>query len=265
MTVGHSQEIDPATAIVAIVLYGWDARVTAGDFGNAFFEIGDRCNLSIAASDIQFIGSKKILHPRPSKVICYLNQPNRGALLALSLYTSKRDFHGRGYSRLAMHVTSDPDKDTWLGQVISIGVEQKSLETCGSTALDFIDLLSCVAKPYCGFYTMVPADTRVSLFASGYWSVEDDQMSFLQRCAIQTTNVEVLRNRLPYVYEANILTSGHMQNKIGGRLFPDWVCEIGHGKIEELKSGLWIWRVPPETISIVRSDLAQAGMLIFDG
>jgi hypothetical protein len=65
------------------------------------------------------------------------------------------------------------------------------------------------------------------------------------------------------VYPVNVISSKHLEIRVGGVVLKDWIGEsAGRGKLEALTSSTWLWYVEADQLEGVNKSLGEAGILI---
>jgi hypothetical protein len=115
-------------------------------------------------------------------------------------------------------------------------------------ALNFLrDMLEFVTPCY-GYSLEMPLGHDPALFATGHFSVTDS--GFEEAYAWQQASDAMLdghahkQGLMRHVFAINVLSRPHMEARMDGRTFGEWVRGQNRGTIEEWKSGVWIWQVP---------------------
>ncbi|WP_258911206.1 hypothetical protein [Pseudomonas putida] len=68
---------------------------------------------------------------------------------------------------------------------------------------------------------------------------------------------------LRMVYPVNVISSKHLEIRVGGVVLKDWIGEsAGRGKLEALTSSTWLWYVEADQLEGVNKSLGEAGILI---
>lgn len=136
------------------------------------------------------------------------------------------------------------DEDSYILTAIG-GEEQRR-----TIALEFLrDMLSFISPSY-GYSLELPLGNAPILFAHGMFARTEH--ADIETEAWQQAYSGIYGNKLHehgkfrHVFAINVLSPPHLQNRIGGKLFQEWVKESNHGALEQWKDNVWVWFVPRE-------------------
>ncbi len=71
-----------------------------------------------------------------------------------------------------------------------------------------------------------------------------------------------LETKLRDVFEVNLLSAGHLSQKVGQDTLAEWIERERIGELERLSDVTWLWSVPPEQIETVRKVILSAGLMV---
>jgi hypothetical protein len=132
-------------------------------------------------------------------------------------------------------------------------------------ALNFLRDMVVFVTPCYGYSLEMPLGHDPALFATGHFAVTESL--FEETYAWQHASDAMLgghahkQGRMRHVFAINILSRPHMEARIDGRTFGEWVRGPNRGTIEEWKSGVWVWQVPKEQRLRIASILHFNGLL----
>lgn len=156
--------------------------------------------------------------------------------------------------------------DMTYGNELAQFVNAVSLEIERSAiALNFRRELLTFVTPCYGYSLEIQLGDDPALFATGTFAANDGM--FEETNAWQQASHDMLggcahkQGRMRHVFSINILSRPHMEARIDGKSFGEWVRGPNRGTIEEWKSGVWVWRVPKEQRLRIASILHFNGML----
>jgi hypothetical protein len=111
------------------------------------------------------------------------------------------------------------------------------------------DMLDLVTPEY-GYSLDLPLGDNPSLFAVGAFSYRDDiqdEVHVWQQSSNSLFNGSAYKQgRMRHVFAINVLSRPHMEARIDGRTFGEWVAGPNRGSIEQWKDGVWVWQVQKE-------------------
>lgn len=142
-------------------------------------------------------------------------------------------------------------KDGYGRQEASIlNAVSRAEEEARQIALDFLrDILGHVSPCY-GYSLEMPLGNYPLMYASGvFGSTEralDEASSWQEATRHYLKGFLFKQGKFRHVFEINVLSLGHMTNRIGDTPFAEWVAEPGHGRLEQWKEDVWVWFVPKE-------------------
>jgi hypothetical protein len=133
-------------------------------------------------------------------------------------------------------------------------------------ALQFLkDMLTFITPCY-GYSLEMPLGHDPALFATGTFAITPDLMDETNNWQQVTHSMyggnAHKQGRMRHVFAINILSRPHMEARIDGKIFGEWVRGPDRGTIEEWKSGVWVWQVPKEQRLRIASILHFNGILI---
>jgi hypothetical protein len=181
-----------------------------------------------------------------------------------------------GLNNLSLHHFTDrkykPSDDFYISYDTTYGDETCQFVNAVSPeaerydiALAFLrDMLTYVTPSY-GYSLDMPLGYDPALFAVGMFSYSDDiqdEVHAWQRSSSAALNgFAHKQGRLRHVFAINILSRPHMEARVDGKSFGEWVRGPNRGSIEEWKDGVWVWQVPKEHRIKIASILHFNGML----
>ncbi|TCV74480.1 hypothetical protein EDE05_103235 [Neorhizobium sp. R1-B] len=71
-----------------------------------------------------------------------------------------------------------------------------------------------------------------------------------------------LETKLRDVFEINLLSAGHLSQKVGNGTLAEWIERDKIGDLVRLSDVTWLWSVPPERIEAVRPVILGAGLMV---
>jgi hypothetical protein len=132
-------------------------------------------------------------------------------------------------------------------------------------ALNFLRDMMAFVTPCYGYSLEMPLGHDPALFATGHFAVTES--IFVEAYAWQQASDAMLgghahkQGQMRHVFAINVLSRPHMEARIDGRTFGEWVRGPNRGTIEECKSGVWVWQVPKEQRLRIASILHFNGIL----
>jgi hypothetical protein len=156
----------------------------------------------------------------------------------------------------------------YVSSGVSIRASDHTADICfTSTVLASIEiagrLSSALARfnPKYGFLNHGPNTAFVSAWAMG--------ISFEGMTDLEEKSVWRLRNKigslgsnLHDVYDFNVLSNGHLNQRVGSQSLLDWVKNDKVGKLEEFSSEVFIWKLTVEEVRQARRVLVANHLLV---
>lgn len=123
-----------------------------------------------------------------------------------------------------------------------------------------LDMLNYITPTY-GYSAELPLGYAPGYFALGMFAKSEfgDLEATAWQRAMYAKDFD--RGKMRHVFALNVLSSSHLDNKIGHQRFADWASEPGHGTLEKLKEGIWLWTVPRDIRARCASLLEFNGLL----
>ena len=132
-------------------------------------------------------------------------------------------------------------------------------------ALDFLrDMLAHVTPSY-GYSLEMPLGHDPALFSVGSFAhtdaLRDETQAWQESSHAMFGGFAHKQGRMRHVFAINVLSRPHLEAKVGGVTFGDWVRGPDRGTIAEWKPGVWVWEVPKEHRIRIASILHFNGLL----
>jgi hypothetical protein len=117
-------------------------------------------------------------------------------------------------------------------------------------ALNFLRDMLEFATPYYGYSLEMLLGEDPALFSIGAFAatndIEEETFAWQHASTPMLGGYAHKQGRMRHVFAINILSRPHMEARIDGKTFGEWVRGPNRGTIEEWKSGVWVWQVPKE-------------------
>ena len=133
-------------------------------------------------------------------------------------------------------------------------------------AIRHIRLLCSRVSPSYGFSRTSPCP-EVLFFAGGHSNVGRPKEENFRAAALGQSRVRTkqhLAGKILDVFELNVLSETHLQNRVRGQALKSWILTGNHGVLVEVNKKVSVWLVPEDIRQPIRARLWREGLFIDD-
>jgi hypothetical protein len=130
-----------------------------------------------------------------------------------------------------------------------------------SRLVDCVKLLGSQIAPVYGFSSVFDGSTVASMYQGGFSTTGMTSDETRRAHEIGHNGKKHLAGLLHDVYELNVLSPAHLQNKIGKLTLAAWIEEGDRGSLVCINPKLFAWSVPATIRQPIRERLHRAGLL----
>lgn len=183
---------------------------------------------------------------------CHFYKPSPGSNLD---WNTEASFSWDSYDHLLGRNTP------WMYRKRKLAIANRPCKLPVSHLIDCLKLLGTRIAPTYGFSSVFDGSSVAQYYQGGISNTDMSSEESRRAHEIAHNRKQHLAGLLHDVYELNVLSPAHLQNKIGKGTLAEWIGEGDRGSLVSINPKLFAWSVPATIRQPIRERLHKVGLL----
>ncbi len=152
-------------------------------------------------------------------------------------------------------------KSPWMYRKRALAIANRPCKLPVSGLIDCLKLLGTRIAPTYGFSSVFDGSTIALMYQGGGSTTGMSSEETRRASEVRHNRKQHLAGLLHDVYELNVISPAHLQNKVGKSTLAEWIEEGDRGSLVCINPKLFAWSVPAAIRQPIRERLHRAGLL----